>query len=110
MRRFRVTVDGQPHEVTLEELPDPVAPSAPHPATARPEAPVRRRIPAPMPGRILDVRVTPGTAVSPDSVVVVLEAMKMENDIVAGSAGKVAAVNVQPGDAVNTGDALLEME
>ena len=98
MRRFRVTVDGQPYEVSVEEMQEPV-PAA--------EA---RHIQAPMPGRILEVRVGSGTSVSPDSVVVVLEAMKMENDIVAGSGGKIAAVHVQAGDAVNTGDLLIEME
>jgi len=63
-----------------------------------------------MPGRILDVRVVVGSPVVPGSVVLVLEAMKMENDILADSAGKISAVHVKPGDAVNTGDPLVEME
>lgn len=109
MRRFRVTVNGQPYDVSVEEVREAQAPVS-QAAAARPEPPAGRRVEAPMPGRILDVRVDVGSPVVPGSVVLVLEAMKMENDILADSAGKISAVHVKPGDAVNTGDPLVEME
>ncbi len=109
MRRFRVVVDGQSYDVSVEELQEPQLAPAKTPATKSAPA-AKAHVQAPMPGRIVDVRVSRGAAVSPDSVVMVLEAMKMENDILAGTAGVIAAVHVQPGDAVNTGDPLIELE
>jgi glutaconyl-CoA/methylmalonyl-CoA decarboxylase subunit gamma len=114
MRHFRVTVDGHPYEVSVEEVPEPAPAPAPIATAKAPaeklQSSTPRGIQAPMPGRILEVRVGPGTAVSSESVVVVLEAMKMEIDILAGTAGNVAAVHVQAGDTVNTGDTLVEMD
>jgi glutaconyl-CoA decarboxylase len=133
MKTYRVTVDGQSFEVTVEEMrgvsPAPARPADPSPAAApvaaptapvpgRPAAPtpltaVRagdRTIPAPMPGKILAVKVVSGDSVARGSVVMILEAMKMENDILAPFDGTVKSVHAQAGDTVNTGDVLLVME
>ncbi|NLJ45139.1 MAG: biotin/lipoyl-binding protein, partial [Treponema sp.] len=64
---------------------------------------------APMPGTILGVKVAPGQAVKKGQVLLILEAMKMENEICAGGDGTVAAVRVQAGQSVNTGDPLVDM-
>ena len=61
---------------------------------------------APMPGTIMDVKVSVGAAVEKAQVVVVLEAMKMENDIVAPVAGTVVDIRVKKGDSVNAGDVM----
>jgi len=62
---------------------------------------------APMPGNILKVNVSAGQAVKEGELLVVLEAMKMENEIFAPKAGTVAQVLVQKGSTVNTGDAMV---
>ena len=62
-----------------------------------------------MPGTILDVKVNAGDSVTKGQVIAVLEALKMENDIVAPEDGKVAAVNVKKGDSVNTGDTIASL-
>jgi glutaconyl-CoA decarboxylase len=118
MRTFRVTVEGRAYEVTVEEVgaavpPSPAAPprrsqAVPPKAAARPVG--ERRILAPMPGKILAVNVAPGDAVESDGVVLVLEAMKMENDILAGADGTITTVEVTTGDRVNTGDLLAVIE
>lgn len=84
MKKYRVTVNGTVYEVELEELTGsaPVsAPAAPAAAPA-PAAPAAgEQICAPMPGNILAVNVTAGQAVKKGDVLMVLEAMKMENEI-----------------------------
>jgi biotin carboxyl carrier protein len=66
-------------------------------------------IKAPMPGNIIDVKVSQGQAVKKGDVLVILEAMKMENEIMAPRDGVVASVNVTKGATVNTGDVLLSL-
>jgi biotin carboxyl carrier protein len=63
-----------------------------------------------MPGTIVDVKVKPGQKVEPRTVVMLLEAMKMENEIFAGRAGVVADIAVSKGSSVNTGDALITID
>ena len=65
---------------------------------------------APMPGKICEVKVSPGDTVIEDQEVLVLEAMKMEMPIVASTDGIVASVNCSPGDAVQGGDVLVVVE
>ena len=79
--------------------------------------PVQEQIPAggtsieaPMPGTIMSVNVAVGDSVNEGDVVCILEAMKMENEIVAPKAGKVSAVNTDKGQNVNTGDVLIVIE
>ena len=62
-----------------------------------------------MPGTILDVKVKAGASVKAGDVLVILEAMKMENEILAPQDGTVASVNVNKGDTVNSGDVLVSM-
>ena len=120
MRKFLVNVNGTSYEVEVEEIAAGAAPvAAPAPVAAAPAAapaPVAApaaapagaaSVSAPMPGNILDVKVKVGDVVSENTVVVLLEAMKMENEIFAGVNGKVTAVNVAKGATVNSGDVLV---
>ncbi len=117
MKRFNITVNGKAYDVAVEEIGGsvpamaaPVAAVTPV-ATPAPAAPVGAvSISAPMPGVILDVKVNVGDTVSKGQPVIVLEAMKMENDIVATADGKIAAVNVKKGDSVKTGDVLISIQ
>ena len=122
MRKFKVNVNGSVYEVEVEELQGAPAASAPAaapvpaaapaaPAPAAPAAPVaanagQETVSSPMPGTILDVKVSVGSAVKSGDVLVILEAMKMENEIRAGRDGKIVAVNVAKGATVDSGDAL----
>ena len=126
MKRFNITVNGKSYDVAVEEVGGaasaPVAAAhvaaataaaAPAPAAAAPAAPAPAPaaaegtpIKAPMTGNILDVKVNVGDTVSVGQVLVVLEAMKMENDIVASVAGKVTSIAVKKGDTVNSDDVI----
>lgn len=113
MKKYRVTVNGTVYEVELEELTGsaPVsAPAAPAaaPAPAAPAAPAAgEQICAPMPGNILAVNVTAGQAVKKGDVLMVLEAMKMENEIMCPRDGVVASVNTSKGASVESGTAAV---
>lgn len=129
MKTYQVTVNGQVFEVTVEEMaagtisatpkvqpvaaPKPAPQAAPKPAAApapkpAPAAPVGgKTIQAPMPGKIMKINFTTGTSVKRGDVLLVLEAMKMENDIMAPADGTIASISVNPGDSVNTGDTLI---
>ena len=124
MKRFNITVNGKAYDVAVEEVsgdaaaaPAPVAaapaasaaPAAAAPAPA-PAAAGGTAVNAPMPGTILDVKVNVGDTVAEGQVLMVLEAMKMENDIVAPKAGKVASISVKKGDTVNSNDLLASIQ
>ena len=94
MRKFHVNVNGTSYEVEVEEIAATVAAGA-------------TSVTAPMPGNILDIKVKVGDTVDANTVVIMLEAMKMENEIYAGAAGKVTAINVTKGSTVNSGDVLV---
>lgn len=104
MKKYRVTVNGSLYEIEVEEMDAsavsaaPAAKAAPAPVAAAPAA--GAQIKAPMPGNILDVKVTAGQSVKKGDVLVILEAMKMENEIQAPCDGKVTGVNVRKGDTV----------
>ena len=86
----------------------PAAAPAPAPAPAAAPAPVAgEAVNAPMPGNILKVNVTAGQSVNEGDVLVILEAMKMENEIMAPKAGTVAQVLVSKGSTVDTGATLV---
>lgn len=119
MKRFNITVNGKAYDVAVEEITDGSAPAvvpsaapaaAPAPVqTAAPAAPAAgegTKVTAPMPGNILDVKVNTGDTVTKGQVLMVLEAMKMENDIVAPCDGKVTSVVAKKGDTVNASDTL----
>lgn len=118
MKRFNITVNGKAYDVAVEEVSGGAAPAAASVQTApAPAAAPVAAAPAdgtavnsPMPGNILDVKVSVGDTVAEGQVLMVLEAMKMENDIVAPKAGKVSAISVKKGDSVNSGDALAYIQ
>ena len=123
MKTYTITVNGNVYDVTVEEgtgvAAAPVAPAA-APKAAPKAAPAPKaaapagaqggvKVNAPMPGKILGVKVAAGQAVSKGEVLVVLEAMKMENEIVAPQDGTVASVNVSVGEQVEAGAVLATL-
>ena len=131
MKNYTITVNGNVYEVTVEEgftgaasAPKAAAPApkaapaaapkaaAPAPAAA-PAAPAGAAgavaVTAPMPGKILGVKASAGQAVKRGQVLLILEAMKMENEIVAPQDGTVASINVAVGDSVEPGATLATL-
>ena len=112
MKYYNITVNGVAYSVSVEETAAGAAPVAAAPVAA-PAAPAGAAgavaVKAPMPGNILDVKVKAGDSVKAGDVLAILEAMKMENEIVAPQDGTVASVNVHKGDTVNSGDTLVSM-
>ena len=120
--RYVVTLNGKNYEVEVTECdavllnvsdavaaPAPVAAPVAAPAAAPAAAPVAgdgTKVPSPMPGTILSVNVSVGQAVKTGDVLMVLEAMKMENDIVAPCDGTIKQLLVNKGSTVNTDDTL----
>ncbi len=112
MKRYTITVNGNAYDVTVDEADGSAAPvAAPAPKKAAPAkkaaAPAgaqgNAQVNCPMNGTIVDVKVKVGDKVSNGTVIAVLEAMKMENDIVSDRDGVVASINVSKGEAVETG-------
>ena len=114
MKTYKVTVNGTAYEITLEAIDAAdvkttaaPAPAAPAPAAAPVAAPAGgETVSSPMPGTILSVNVQNGAAVKKGDVLMVLEAMKMENEIMCPCDGTVASVNVTKGATVETGAVL----
>ncbi|HEX3038779.1 MAG TPA: biotin/lipoyl-containing protein [Caproiciproducens sp.] len=134
MKNLRITVNGTAYDVQVEELdgtvaapvsvpavPTPAAgpqpAAAPAPAPAALAAPAATKdvpadaelISAPMPGSIVSVNVKPGQAIKKGDVLLILEAMKMENEIMAPHDATVAAVHVNKGDSVESGTPLVSL-
>jgi glutaconyl-CoA decarboxylase len=130
--KYKVTLNGRVYEVEVEEdtamlvdeyeayIPAPAPAPVAAPVAAAPAAPVLSAnivaaaasgdaVPSPLPGTVLKVNVSVGQAVKEGDVLMVIEAMKMENDIVAPRAGTVTQVSVPKGATVNTGDLLLSL-
>ena len=114
MKKYRVTVNGTAYEIELEELTGAVPAAAPAAAPAAPApapAPAGgEQITSPMPGNILAVNVAAGDAVKRGQVLMVLEAMKMENEIMCPRDGKVVSVNTSKGASVETGTLLCVIQ
>lgn len=139
MKKFLIKVNGNQYEVEVDEVRDGSVPSyapavsapvasapvsapvsapaaAPAPAPAAEKKPVAGgsvgsvKVNAPMPGTILKVVANVGDSVKRGDVLVILEAMKMENEIVAPSEGVVASINVTRGTSVNAGDLLASLK
>lgn len=138
MKRYNIVVNGTAYAVEVEEVgagsapaqnvapvaaqPAAAAPApapvqaTPAPAPAAPSAPVAapsagaQVVDSPMPGTILDIKVKPGDVVAEGQVLVILEAMKMENEIMSPGAGTVDTIQVTKGAAVNAGDVLLSLK
>ncbi len=120
MKSYTITVNGNVYDVTVEEnagaapkAPAPKAASAPKaPAAPAPKAAGAQgsvAVTAPMPGKILDVKTSVGQAVKKGQVLLILEAMKMENDIVAPEDGTVASINVSVGASVEAGETIATL-
>ncbi|OQY39665.1 acetyl-CoA carboxylase biotin carboxyl carrier protein subunit [Candidatus Atribacteria bacterium 4572_76] len=134
MRKFQIKVDGKVYEVEVEEVggnessagtvsvPQPVITkakeepvsqkvvkpsSSPAPAKAPTAAVPGEQVVAPMPGKVLQLKVTEGDSVKEGDTLLVLEAMKMENEIVANASGNIKKINVAANDMVDTGDVLM---
>lgn len=122
MKKYTITVNGVSYDVTVEEggaaqsasLP-PLSP-APSAASSRSSSPKKTggedgavKVTAPMPGKVLAVKKQVGDAVKSGDTILVLEAMKMENDIVAPKDGVIASLNVSSGDSVESGAVLASM-
>lgn len=131
MRKFNITVNGVSYEVEVEEIKDgmpaptpraaaPVGPTgkpaapkaAPAPAKPATSAPTAGAtiIESPMPGNIWKIEVKEGQVVKAGDVLLILEAMKMENEIMAPVDGVVASIHVAEGAAVNGGDILVSLK
>ena len=126
MKNYTITVNGNVYEVTVEEgftgaasapkaaAPAPkaapaAAPKAAPAPVAAPAAAGSVAVTAPMPGKILGVKASAGQAVKRGQVLLILEAMKMENEIVAPQDGTVASINVAVGDSVEPGATLATL-
>ena len=117
MKKFQITVNGNAYDVEVEEIGAAAAPvaapaaAAPAPAAApaAPAAAGAHDVLCPMPGTIVDIKVQVGSVVKKGDVLVVFEAMKMENEIMAATDGTVAAVYVNKGDSVESGKVLLSL-
>ncbi len=128
MKRYTITVNGNEYDVTVEEngaaesavetkaaapqkveeKPKTAAPVA-APATNSAQGSGSIKIESPMPGTILDIKVAIGDSVGKGDVVCILEAMKMENDLVAPEAGTVASINVSKGDSVEASQVVMTL-
>ena len=111
MKKYKVNVNGSVYEITLEVLDGApaAAPAAPAAAPAAPAAAAPaggEKVSSPMPGTILSVNVQNGSAVKKGDVLMVLEAMKMENEIMAPCDGTITSVNTSKGSTVESGTLL----
>ena len=130
MKKYNITVNGKTYQVEVEEIkgngqaqtqsePQQSAPQT----TPKQQAPEQKSQPsapapqaggkdvtAPMPGTVLEVTVEEGQNVKAGDVVLILEAMKMENEITADTDGKITKIYAPKGTSVNTGDALVGLE
>ena len=125
MKSYTITVNGNVYDVTVEEgsrvasTPmQSMTASMPAPKVTKEVEPVQKSAPlgtgnvkinAPMPGKILNVKVSVGDAVKRGEVILILEAMKMENEIVASQDGIVASIDVSEGQSVESGEVLATL-
>lgn len=119
MKNYRITVNGTSYDVTVEELSGGAAPAAapvaapvaaPAPSKAVPAGGAGSiKVSSPMPGKILAVKANVGDSVKKGQVILILEAMKMENEVVAPEDGTIASIDVTVGASVESGDTLATL-
>ena len=123
MKKYKVNVNGTDYEIVLEVINEtechtpvtltPNSISSPTPTstpTSTPTATSRSYpIKSPMPGNILSLHITPGKPVKKGEVLMILEAMKMENEIFASASGTVASVNTSAGNMVEANDVIISI-
>ena len=124
MKRFLIKINGKTYDAEVEvigasaaapaEAPAPAAaPKAAAPAPAAPAAAPKAGGPAnvtsPLPGTVLRLVKNAGDTVAAGEVVMIVESMKMENEVVAPEAGRIASIAVAAGSAINTGDLLFTL-
>ena len=126
MKRFLIKIDGKTYDAEVEVIgasaaapavaPAPAAApkaAAPAPASAAPAAAPKAGGPAnvtsPLPGTVLRLVKNAGDTVAAGEVVMIVESMKMENEVVAPEAGRIASIAVAAGSAINTGDLLFTL-
>lgn len=120
MKKYLVKLNGKEYEVEIEEVSrqENEAAASQTPAQEQEKAPqaapkaagatgAGAKVNAPMPGSIVDVKVKEGDRVKEGDVLLVLESMKMMNEIVAPQAGEITSVGVRKGDMVSSGDAMI---
>ncbi len=124
MKKYKIEINGKVFEVGVEEIGSGVVTQAPTRTAAQTpvaKAPVAApvatsanasadAVSAPMPGTILDIKVSVGDSVNAGDTLLILEAMKMENEIAATKSGVVKSIEVKKGNAVQTGQALVVVE
>lgn len=115
MKKYKVNVNGTNYEIAIELMSETeaaasktAAPAAAAPAAA--PAGEGEKIASPMPGTILDIKVNVGDTVKKGQILMILEAMKMENEIMAGADGQVTSIGVTKGASVQTGDMLCTIK
>ncbi len=128
MKNYTITVNGNIYDVAVEEnggvstqsaprAAAPVATPVAAPTVAKAAAPAKAvngaqgasKVNAPMPGKILSIKAEAGQAVKKGQVILILEAMKMENEIVAPQDGTLASINVAVGDMIESGAVLVTL-
>ena len=120
MKNYTITVNGNVYEVSVEESGATGAPvsAAPKAAPAAKAAPAPKaaaggkgsvKVAAPMPGKILGIKAKVGDAVKKGQAIIILEAMKMENEIVATEDGTIASIDTSVGASVEAGDILATL-
>ncbi|MDD4146341.1 MAG: biotin/lipoyl-binding protein [Clostridia bacterium] len=127
MKKFRIKVNGKAYEVEVEEIDgggaaipkitapttpqtvvQPAAPAvSPEPKTVAPAPSGAEVVTAPMPGKIMSIKVAVGQQVKAGDLLLILEAMKMENEIFCGTGGTIKEIRVSEGAAVNPEDVLV---
>ena len=112
MKNYTITVNGNVYDVTVEEGASTGAPVAAAPV-AKKAAPAGAqgsvKVNAPMQGKIVSVKASVGQAVKKGDVILILEAMKMENEVVAPQDGTIASINVSDGDKVEAGSVIATL-
>ena len=113
MKRFLIKINGKTYDAEVEVVGTsasaPVAAPAAAPRAAAPAAGGPANVTSPLPGTVLRLCKNTGDAVAAGEVVMIVESMKMENEVVAPEGGRIASIAVAAGSAINTGDLLFTL-